>query len=125
MHITTVPESTNILQQMAEIPVAGFRPHCNAWETTAEALEEIHMVLGKGFARVALADDGNTVLRWIGSLPEYDGNVWELSRVKPHKPHFVSRHRPHGRCAVLPHDPQFVCRHRLHRVLVIAGVQTP
>lgn len=78
MRITTVPESENLLHQMAEILVIGFRPHWNAWETIDEALEEIQMILGKGFVRVALSEERNTVLGWIGGLPEYDGNVWEL-----------------------------------------------
>jgi aminoglycoside 6'-N-acetyltransferase I len=34
--------------------------------------------LDTGFARLAMDSDGNTVLGWIGGLPEYDGNVWEL-----------------------------------------------
>jgi aminoglycoside 6'-N-acetyltransferase I len=84
MHITNVPESEIILQQMAEILVVGFRPHWTAWATTDEALEEIHMILDKGFIRVALADDRDTVLGGIGGLPEYDGNVWELHPLVVH-----------------------------------------
>ena len=34
------------------------------------------MVLREGFARAAL--DRNTLLGWIGGLPEYAGRVWEL-----------------------------------------------
>ncbi len=78
MQITNVPDSTNILRQMAEILVVAFTEHWEAWQTVDEALEEIHMILEKGFVRLALDDDASTVLGWIGGLPEYDGNVWEL-----------------------------------------------
>jgi aminoglycoside 6'-N-acetyltransferase I len=69
---------------MAEILVTGFRPHWDAWKTADQALEEIYMILDKGFARVALAVDDSTVLGWIGGLPEYDGNVWELHPLVVH-----------------------------------------
>ncbi len=78
MQIVDAPQDEKIQQQMAEMLVLGFREHWNAWETTEEALEEIQMILEKGFARIALDDDGKTVLGWIGGLPEYDGNVWQL-----------------------------------------------
>src|SRR5579864_7833344 len=84
MHITTVPERENIVHQMAELLVLGFRPHWNAWETIDEALEEIQMIRSKGFAQVALSDNATTVLGWIGGLPEYDGNVWELHPLVVH-----------------------------------------
>jgi len=84
VHITSVTDAQTILRQMAEILVAGFRPHWNAWATVEEALEEIDMILDKGFARVALSDDGNLVLGWIGGLPEYDGHVWELHPLVVH-----------------------------------------
>jgi aminoglycoside 6'-N-acetyltransferase I len=78
MQIVDVPDNPKIQRQMAKLLVAGFREHWDAWETTDEGLEEIQMILKNGFARVALNDDGNTVIGWIGGLPEYDGNVWEL-----------------------------------------------
>jgi aminoglycoside 6'-N-acetyltransferase I len=78
MRIIDVPDSEPIKRQMAEMLVEGLRVHWEAWETTGEALDEIETVLRDGFARVALADEGSTVLGWIGGLPEYDGLVWEL-----------------------------------------------
>jgi aminoglycoside 6'-N-acetyltransferase I len=78
MHIIDLPDDWAIRQQMAAMLVAGFAEHWNAWESDAEALEEIEAVQAEGFVRVAMADDGFTVLGWIGGLPEYDGNVWEL-----------------------------------------------
>ncbi len=79
MHITNVPaDNPTLLRQMAEILVAGFREHWDAWSTVDEALEEIQAILKDGFIRVALNDEGSAVLGWIGGLPQYDGNVWEL-----------------------------------------------
>lgn len=49
-----------------------------SWPTLAEAEEEVAMLCEpEHIARAAVDDDGQ-VLGWIGGLPEYDGNVWEL-----------------------------------------------
>lgn len=87
MQITNVPHNHRLREQMAEILILGFREHWDAWKTTEEALAEIQMILEKGFARVALDDEGSTVLGWIGGLPEYDGNVWELHPLVVHPQH--------------------------------------
>jgi aminoglycoside 6'-N-acetyltransferase I len=84
MHITDIPDNENIRRQMAEMLVSGFRIHWDAWATVDEALEEIRMIRITGFLRVALDDSGSKVLGWIGGLPEYDGNVWELHPLVVH-----------------------------------------
>jgi aminoglycoside 6'-N-acetyltransferase I len=78
MQIVPLPDHENLQHQMAELLVEGFKVHWDAWKTVDEGLEEIQMVHKEGFIRVALDDAGETVLGWIGGLPEYDGNVWEL-----------------------------------------------
>ncbi|MBI1277828.1 MAG: GNAT family N-acetyltransferase [Anaerolineaceae bacterium] len=78
MQIVPLPDNKDIHRQMAELLVEGFKVHWDAWKTVAEGLEEIQMVRTEGFIRVALDDTGKIVLGWIGGLPEYDGNVWEL-----------------------------------------------
>jgi aminoglycoside 6'-N-acetyltransferase I len=78
MQIAALSENDNLLQQMAELLVVGFREHWQAWESVPEALDEIRDIRSKGFVRLALDDAGRRVLGWIGGLPEYDGNVWEL-----------------------------------------------
>ncbi len=78
MQIVPLPDSVDIHRQMAELLVIGFSVHWDAWKTIDEGLEEIEMIRNEGFIRVALDDTGETVLGWIGGLPEYDGNVWEL-----------------------------------------------
>ena len=47
-----------------------------SWPTPAIAREEVERVLRDGFAFAAV--DAGALLGWIGGLPEYDGNVWEL-----------------------------------------------
>jgi aminoglycoside 6'-N-acetyltransferase I len=78
MQITAVTDDEELAQQMAALLVAGFRQHWHAWETMPEAHDEIREIRAKGFIRVAIDDTGHQVLGWIGGLPEYDGNVWEL-----------------------------------------------
>src|SRR5579859_375307 len=87
MHITNVPDSVNIYRQMAELLVVAFRPHWNAWETLDEGLDEVRTILEQGFARLALDESDERVLGWIGGLPEYDGNVWELHPLVVHPDH--------------------------------------
>lgn len=84
MQIVNASDHAEMIQQMAELLVVGFREHWDAWETVEEALAEVRDILAKGFARVALADEGKVVLGWIGGLPEYDGNVWELHPLVVH-----------------------------------------
>ncbi len=48
-----------------------------SWGTMEEARAEIvEMTRPDRIARLAL--DGDEVVGWIGGIPEYDGNVWEL-----------------------------------------------
>lgn len=49
-----------------------------SWATMEEAREEVALLCADGhICRAALADAGQ-VIGWVGGLPEYDGNVWEL-----------------------------------------------
>jgi len=49
----------------------------DSWATMEKAREEVsEMVDPERIARVAL--DGEDVVGWIGGIPEYNGNVWEL-----------------------------------------------
>ncbi len=66
-------------QQAAALLVDGFRENWpEAWPTLEEALAEVAQMLDpERISRVALAENG-AVLGWIGGIPEYDGNVWEL-----------------------------------------------
>lgn len=49
-----------------------------SWETMDEARDEVAMLCeSEHLCRAAISDDGK-LLGWVGGLPEYDGNVWEL-----------------------------------------------
>jgi len=87
MHISTPPPRESIHRQMAELLVVGFQEHWEAWHSVDEGLAEVRQILEKGFARTALADDGESVLGWIGGLPDYDGHVWELHPLVVHPAH--------------------------------------
>jgi aminoglycoside 6'-N-acetyltransferase I len=67
------------IQQTANLLVQGFRDHWpRAWPDQASAVEEVQEALKKGnINRVALSDSGD-IIGWVGGLPEYYGNAWEL-----------------------------------------------
>jgi len=73
------PTDDRIVQQAAALLVQGFRDHWPAaWPDIESARDEVRMVATPDhICRVAL-DSEETVLGWVGGLPEYDGNVWEL-----------------------------------------------
>jgi aminoglycoside 6'-N-acetyltransferase I len=51
--------------------------HPDAWPTMADARREVMDSLGDGrISRVALVE--HQVVGWIGAIPQYDGNVFEL-----------------------------------------------
>lgn len=59
--------------------VIGFRTHWpDAWPDMAAALDEVREALAPDKICRAAVDDDETVLGWIGGIPNYDGNVWEL-----------------------------------------------
>jgi aminoglycoside 6'-N-acetyltransferase I len=57
-----------------------------SWSTIEEGREEVAEALEEGkICRIAL--EGDTVLGWIGGMPEYDGNVWQLHPLLVHPDH--------------------------------------
>jgi aminoglycoside 6'-N-acetyltransferase I len=79
------PGDEAIVRQVAALLVEGFKDHWpDAWPEMDAALEEVRESLGEGrISRVAL-DEGGTVLGWIGGIPSYGGNVWELHPLVVH-----------------------------------------
>lgn len=76
MRITDLADQPEaILEQAAMLLVEGFHEP-RGWPTIELAREEVGAVLRDGFARVMV--DGDSVMGWIGGLPEYSGRVWEL-----------------------------------------------
>ncbi len=68
-------EPDSIREQAATLLVEDFGEP-RGWPDLASARDEVALVLRKGFALAAM--DGETLLGWVGGLPEYNGRVWEL-----------------------------------------------
>jgi aminoglycoside 6'-N-acetyltransferase I len=76
MHILNLADRPGpILEQAAQLLVEAFGQP-NGWPTFELARDEVVTVLREGFARAMVDDD--TLVGWIGGLPEYRGKVWEL-----------------------------------------------
>lgn len=70
------PDMTTIAQQAATLLHQVFAPQ-GSWETLAEAIEEVEEMLApERMVWVAMINE--EVIGWIGGVPQYDGNVWEL-----------------------------------------------
>lgn len=68
-------QSERFRDQAASLLVEHF-DEPSGWPTHAKAREEVAQVISKGFARAAVNED--TLVGWVGGLPEYRGRVWEL-----------------------------------------------
>lgn len=67
------------VEQAAQLLVDGFAEHWpDAWPTLADALEAVTEMLAEDRICRVMLDVESHVLGWIGGIPEYDGNVWEL-----------------------------------------------
>lgn len=82
--IQDMPQDETIIAQAARVLTLAMSINWpDAWPTQEEALEEVHEMMAEDrVCRVALA--GDRVLGWIGGIPEYDGNVWELHPLVVH-----------------------------------------
>lgn len=70
------PHMTDEIAQAAALLHRVFAPQ-DSWATLAEAEEEVaEMLAPDRILRAALAD--GEVIGWIGGIPGYNGNVWEL-----------------------------------------------
>jgi aminoglycoside 6'-N-acetyltransferase I len=72
-------ENQTHIQHAAEILVAGFKAHYpHAWPDLQSGLEEVKQALDPDrIARIAIDHQGK-VLGWIGAIPEYNGNAWNI-----------------------------------------------
>jgi aminoglycoside 6'-N-acetyltransferase I len=74
-------QSEHVLDQAATLLVEHFDGP-TGWPDLDSAREEVARVLHEGFARAML--DSETLVGWIGGLPEYNGRVWELHPIVVH-----------------------------------------
>jgi aminoglycoside 6'-N-acetyltransferase I len=88
----------DLVDQAARLLYDGFLGRAKDWQDLASARQEALDSLTEGkISRVAV-DDSDAVLGWIGAMPEYDGNVWEIH---PLVVAASSRRRGVGRALVL------------------------
>lgn len=82
--IQMMPHDENLIQQAGAVLTAAMRINwVEAWSTVEEGIAEVREMLAEErICIVALRD--KTVLGWIGGIPEYDGNVWELHPLAIH-----------------------------------------
>ena len=86
--------SDQVLEQAATLLVEAF-DEPRGWPTAEMAREEVASVVRDGFARAMM--DGESLLGWVGGLPEYQGRVWELHPIVVRREH---RRRGIGRALV-------------------------
>jgi aminoglycoside 6'-N-acetyltransferase I len=66
-------------EEAAQLLVDGFREHWpRAWPDLETAREEVVEALEPEKLCRAAVDETGRVLGWVGGIPGYDGNVWEL-----------------------------------------------
>lgn len=88
MQITIVdlkPQDETAIAQTAALLTKAFTHIPDTWDTFAEARAEVlESFQPDRISRVALDEHGN-VVGWVGGIPQYDGNVYELHplAVKP------------------------------------------
>jgi aminoglycoside 6'-N-acetyltransferase I len=79
------PDEEKTIRQVAELLIEAFAPIPHWLKDVDAALNEVRASFApRHLSRVALDDDGNA-LGWVGGIPKYDGNAYELHplAVKP------------------------------------------
>ena len=97
-------ELEQIREQAATLLVEHF-DEPSGWPNLSSAREEVTHVIRDGFARGML--DGETLLGWIGGLPQYNGRVWELHPLVVRREH---RGRGVGRALVAALESEIASR---------------
>jgi aminoglycoside 6'-N-acetyltransferase I len=83
--ITDLARTPSARCQAAQLLVDGFRDHWpNAWPTLGDAREEVRDMLRPGRLARAAVDRQGDVIGWVGGIPGYGGNVWELHPIVVH-----------------------------------------
>ncbi|HNB53084.1 MAG TPA: GNAT family N-acetyltransferase [Anaerolineales bacterium] len=81
-HLLSLHSQTQrqLLEQAADLLTVCFHEHWpDSWADHDAAMEEIEeMIAPDRICRAAIDKATGEVLGWIGGIPEYDGNVWEL-----------------------------------------------
>ncbi len=105
--VSVTPADADVIRQCAELLVEGFQHIPDTWSTLDEALEEVEGMLAPERICRAMVDEAEVVLGWIGGIPGYDGNVWELH---PLVVRSSARRRGVGRALVADFEAQVKAR---------------
>ncbi|HEX2623324.1 MAG TPA: hypothetical protein VHL11_24355, partial [Phototrophicaceae bacterium] len=78
--IDLAPAADDLKEQAARILHEEFnqKRYDFSWSTMEEARDEITMLSEEGHICRAALNEAGELIGFIGGLPEYDGNVWEL-----------------------------------------------
>jgi aminoglycoside 6'-N-acetyltransferase I len=72
-------EDTDFIHQAAVMLVEGFKNTGTiSWPDLEAGLKEVHKSLEEDRISLAVVDDSETVMGWIGGIRQYNGNTWEL-----------------------------------------------
>lgn len=75
----TAKDPVEILQQAALLLTEGFRDMApDAWPDMSSAQRELEECLAEERICRGAFLEGGSLLGWVGGIPQYDGNVWEL-----------------------------------------------
>lgn len=82
--IRNMPNNQDAIQRAGAILQAAFAENFpDAWDTLEECIEEVKEMLDdERICRAAFLN--GQMVGWIGGIPEYDGNVWELHPLAVH-----------------------------------------
>lgn len=71
-------ENAKFIQETAKLLHDEFKQNWpGAWPTIESAIKEVkESISANKISRIAIESDN--VIGWVGGLPKYDGNVWEL-----------------------------------------------
>jgi aminoglycoside 6'-N-acetyltransferase I len=78
--VSPLPQDDEVAaEQAAHLLVEGFRKHWpDAWPTVESARFEMFECLQPERIAFAARDPDGRLIGWVGGIPQYDGNVWEL-----------------------------------------------
>lgn len=83
--VDLLPADETRIDQTAQLLVVAFTHIPDTWDTFEDARAEVMESFQPGrISRIAL-DEHDDVVGWVGGIPQYDGNVYELHplAVKP------------------------------------------
>lgn len=72
------PTDSEAIEQVAQLVFDAFREHSPWLPDLRRAREEGHGSFEEGRVSRIVRDENGMVLGWVGAIPDYDGNVWEI-----------------------------------------------